>query len=487
MILAPEERASRIEGQLRAAASGGTWDDHGLREEWRDLVEYPTVVIGEVPAEFRSLPPEVLETVLVHHQKSISLRDDTRPHRAVRRHHERRRRRRGEIVRGMERVVVARLRDAAFFLAEDRKSALGDRVPDLGRGDVPPGARQLPRQVGADGEAGRGHGRPGPPRRGRPGGGEAGGAAREGRPRHVHGARVPRAAGRDGRDLPRGGGGAGRGGLRRALALPARSRSSPMRSPRGPSPAPTGSRASSPPSPSPTSSTPWPGTSAWARARPAAATPTACAAPARARCAPCSTSGGRSRARRAPDLQALLAAAVDGLRGAEAAGRQGSRRRGGLPPRPAGVRAGGPGLLSRRVSGRHRRALQRSPAPPGGRDVIRALADPIDAWRRAEALQRVRREVPRGLRRPGRGLQARQEHPRAGTLRRRPSIRRSSRRTPSARSSTPPRPSRRPRAPTRTACGASPLSAPPSGASSTTCSSWPRTRGCAPTGSLSSI
>ena len=131
MILAPEERASRIEGQLRAAASGGTWDDHGLREEWRDLVEYPTVVVGEVPAEFRSLPPEVLETVLVHHQKSISLRDGTG--------------RIGrfaaitngdgaaaaEIVRGMERVVVARLRDAAFFLAEDRKSALGDRVPDL--------------------------------------------------------------------------------------------------------------------------------------------------------------------------------------------------------------------------------------------------------------------------------------------------------------------------------------------------------------------
>jgi glycyl-tRNA synthetase beta chain len=35
------------------------------------------------------------------------------------------------IVRGMERVVVARLRDAAFFLAEDRRRSLDDRVPDL--------------------------------------------------------------------------------------------------------------------------------------------------------------------------------------------------------------------------------------------------------------------------------------------------------------------------------------------------------------------
>jgi glycyl-tRNA synthetase beta chain len=75
VVLAPQERAARIEDQVRAAARGGTVQDHGLREEWRDLVEYPTVLVGEVPAEFRSLPPEVLETVLVHHQKSISLRD----------------------------------------------------------------------------------------------------------------------------------------------------------------------------------------------------------------------------------------------------------------------------------------------------------------------------------------------------------------------------------------------------------------------------
>ncbi len=129
VLLAPGERTARIDRGL--AAAGGSFDDHGLREEWRDLVEYPTVLVGEVPPEFRSLPPEVLETVLVHHQKSISLRDAggtierfaavvngdgaAGP----------------EIVRGLERVVVARLRDASFFLAEDRKRALSDRVEDL--------------------------------------------------------------------------------------------------------------------------------------------------------------------------------------------------------------------------------------------------------------------------------------------------------------------------------------------------------------------
>jgi len=128
VILDPSERTARIDAGL---ASAGGSVGHALREEWRDLVEYPTVVIGQVPAEFRSLPSEVLETVLVHHQKAISLRDGvgrierfaaiTNGDGAAA----------PEIVRGMERVVVARLRDAAFFLAEDKKSALADRIEDL--------------------------------------------------------------------------------------------------------------------------------------------------------------------------------------------------------------------------------------------------------------------------------------------------------------------------------------------------------------------
>jgi glycyl-tRNA synthetase beta chain len=161
VMLAPEERAVRIEDQVRAAAGGGTVHDHGLREEWRDLVEYPTVLVGEVPAEFRSLPPEVLETVLVHHQKSISLRDGSgtiarfaavvngdgaaAP----------------EIVRGLERVVVARLRDAAFFLAEDRKRPLAERAFDLagvtfhqGLGTYRDKAARMSRLVGAMGRQG---------------------------------------------------------------------------------------------------------------------------------------------------------------------------------------------------------------------------------------------------------------------------------------------------------------------------------------------
>jgi glycyl-tRNA synthetase beta chain len=130
VILEPEERGSRIGAQLRAA-SGGAGHDHGLRVEWRDLVEYPSVLVGRVPEEFHGLPPEVLETVLVHHQKYISLRGEsgridrfaavTNGDGAAA----------AEITRGMQRVVVARLRDAAFFLHEDRKRRLSERLADL--------------------------------------------------------------------------------------------------------------------------------------------------------------------------------------------------------------------------------------------------------------------------------------------------------------------------------------------------------------------
>ncbi len=125
----PEHRAAVIQDQLRAGGATVT-DDFGLFAEWPHLVEWPTVVVGRIPEEFRLLPREVLQTVLVHHQKYIPLGEGTLVTRfaaltnALRAAE-------AEIVRGMERVVVARLRDAAFFFAEDMKRPLADRVGDL--------------------------------------------------------------------------------------------------------------------------------------------------------------------------------------------------------------------------------------------------------------------------------------------------------------------------------------------------------------------
>lgn len=136
VVLEAAERESLLETQLEGLISPGELimiEDRGLIEEWVHLVEHPQLVRGSVPAEFRSLPVEVLRTVLVHHQKYVPVVekkqggtvvgfvgltniDATAS---------------GSVVRNMERVCVARFRDAAFFYGEDRKQKLDDRLPAL--------------------------------------------------------------------------------------------------------------------------------------------------------------------------------------------------------------------------------------------------------------------------------------------------------------------------------------------------------------------
>jgi glycyl-tRNA synthetase beta chain len=127
VVLEPAEREAMIRSQLGAHAASA---DPELLTEWVHLVEHPNVLFGQVPAELRRLPGEVLRTVLVHHQKYVPIAEDgtigrfaalTNTDAAGG----------AAIVRNMERVVVARLRDAAFFHGEDLKRPLADRVADL--------------------------------------------------------------------------------------------------------------------------------------------------------------------------------------------------------------------------------------------------------------------------------------------------------------------------------------------------------------------
>ncbi len=131
VILDPGERTGRIKSQCEAAGGDVSGEAAHLVHEWADLVEYPTVVVGSIPKEFGDLPDEVLETVLAHHQKAVTLPrgpdgsprfaaisggDETAAVNAA---------------RGQERVVIARLKDARFFYNEDRKRTIESRVDDL--------------------------------------------------------------------------------------------------------------------------------------------------------------------------------------------------------------------------------------------------------------------------------------------------------------------------------------------------------------------
>jgi glycyl-tRNA synthetase beta chain len=132
VVLDAEERQGMLRRQLATGSVAVTETGARLFDEWRELVEWPQVLFGAIPPEFRGLPPEVLETVLVHHQKYMPVAEDGRIARfAAVTNTDADAAAQAEIVRGMERVVVARLRDAAFFLAEDLKRPLADRVKDL--------------------------------------------------------------------------------------------------------------------------------------------------------------------------------------------------------------------------------------------------------------------------------------------------------------------------------------------------------------------
>ena len=143
-----QARATAIREQLDAAAAGeGARLDlpDSLFDELVDLVEEPRVIEGSIDVTFLSLPPEVLSTVMRAHQRYVPLLKSDAPSdplalsatttlcstflcvsnglpaaaTTVR--------------RGNERVLRARLADAAFFLNADHAVASIDRREALAR------------------------------------------------------------------------------------------------------------------------------------------------------------------------------------------------------------------------------------------------------------------------------------------------------------------------------------------------------------------
>ncbi len=140
VLLDPEERRDEILGQARALADleGLTLkEDPGLVDEVAGLVEWPVALIGRIPERFMAIPPEVLTTSMKAHQRYLSL--ETPEGKLADRFvvvanisAEADSPRRRNIVGGNERVLSARLSDAAFFWDQDRRHSLQSRVGALG-------------------------------------------------------------------------------------------------------------------------------------------------------------------------------------------------------------------------------------------------------------------------------------------------------------------------------------------------------------------
>ena len=136
VVLDAAERRAMIEAGARELAKKEGLelkDDPGLLDEVTGLVEWPVVLMGSIDKAFMELPPEVLTTVMRHHQKYFALLDKKgglAPRFIVVANTEASDCGKA-IIAGNERVLSARLADAKFFWDQDRKRTLESRVDGL--------------------------------------------------------------------------------------------------------------------------------------------------------------------------------------------------------------------------------------------------------------------------------------------------------------------------------------------------------------------
>lgn len=136
VVLNHEERQKRIEDGLKSLAKQKNCalePDKALLIEVAGLTEYPQAMMGIINAEFMRLPKPVLSTSMRVHQKYFTFVDasgnispyfgfaaNTIPTDGGK-----------DMLRGYERVLRARLSDAAFFYDQDCKVPLETLVPKL--------------------------------------------------------------------------------------------------------------------------------------------------------------------------------------------------------------------------------------------------------------------------------------------------------------------------------------------------------------------
>jgi glycyl-tRNA synthetase len=130
VVLDTDERRNSIIEQVKRAAGFvggealGASHDSPLLAEVTNLVEKPTVVLGNFNAEFLQLPREVLVSVMMKHQRYFPIEKNGRllPNFAAIRNGDEKHL--DLVQQGNEHVLGARLMDADFFVREDLKHPL---------------------------------------------------------------------------------------------------------------------------------------------------------------------------------------------------------------------------------------------------------------------------------------------------------------------------------------------------------------------------
>ncbi len=134
VIVDTDERKSMLRDGINSIMrkNGSELKGDELLQEVNNLVEYPFPIECTFPEEFLRVPQEVVETVMISHQRYFPVEDGNERllprFIAVTNRGERGAR---LAVEGNERVLRARLADAKFFWEEDRKHPLKDRLDGL--------------------------------------------------------------------------------------------------------------------------------------------------------------------------------------------------------------------------------------------------------------------------------------------------------------------------------------------------------------------
>lgn len=135
VIADQDKRKQLVVDQIAAIADGNGYIidlDEGLLEEITQIVEYPTAFLGDFDAKYLQLPEVVLVTSMREHQRYFYVHNQAgalEPHFvAVRNGNDQYL---DNVRAGNEKVLVARLEDALFFVHEDKEKSIDDYVKKL--------------------------------------------------------------------------------------------------------------------------------------------------------------------------------------------------------------------------------------------------------------------------------------------------------------------------------------------------------------------
>ncbi len=135
-VIVDQNRRAKVLREGIEAAGGASGGRAVIAEktfaEVVNLVEWPTIGVGTFDEEFLAVPREMLENAMGSHQRYFAVEDaeGTLVNRFIVAHNGSPERTE-QIIRGHERVIRARLADAAFFYHEDLKLPLEGWLPKL--------------------------------------------------------------------------------------------------------------------------------------------------------------------------------------------------------------------------------------------------------------------------------------------------------------------------------------------------------------------